>query len=207
MNTEEMINNYWKYYLILEENFEKATRYVELTPDNYKTYSIEFVGQIQSICSEIDVVMKELCEYDKEPNDKEPNDRKPNDRKNMNDYINPILSNYSEIKNMVVQSGNILHKPFDNWDESKPAQSLPWWDAYNSIKHGRVINMKEANLENVLKSLMALYLLEMLLYKKIADKMNVIDIFPHKSKLFAIKDWESKYMSLLGNIAIQVNNM
>lgn len=27
--------------------------------------------------------------------------------------------------------------PFKGWDDDKPTQSLPWYDAYNAVKHGR----------------------------------------------------------------------
>ena len=40
--------------------------------------------------------------------------------------------------------------PFENWDKSKPSQSLKWWDAYNSIKHDRENNFSLSTLENAI---------------------------------------------------------
>ncbi len=37
---------------------------------------------------------------------------------------------------------------------------MKWWKSYNMIKHDRLDNISEANLENVLSALAALFLLE-----------------------------------------------
>jgi len=54
-------NIHWPYYLSLESDVDKLSRYIEFTEDNYSTYSVELVRIFLSICSEVDVVMKELC--------------------------------------------------------------------------------------------------------------------------------------------------
>ena len=38
---------HWNYFLVLERDLETASRYLEFTPDNYKTYSIELARRLK----------------------------------------------------------------------------------------------------------------------------------------------------------------
>ena len=60
------LKNYWRYYLLLERRFQDCEQYVEISEENYKTYSMEFVNLILSIGSEVDVVLKEMCGFKQE---------------------------------------------------------------------------------------------------------------------------------------------
>lgn len=179
MTVDSFLDKFWRYYLILEERFENSIRYVELNADNFSTYSIDFVNQIQMIGSEIDVIMKSMSGFSSD------------DRKCITDYAKKILADYSDIVDREVKSRDILCKPFEGWSVENAASSLPWWDAYNHVKHGRDGNFKEANLKNTLYSLMALYLLEKLYYKKLADEEGVPDALKKESELFSISGWKS----------------
>ena len=48
-----------------------------------------------------------------------------------------------------------LFKPFDGWRADKPTQSLPWYDAYNEIKHHREENEAKAQLQYAMESIAA----------------------------------------------------
>ena len=187
MTVEIFLDKFWRYYLILEERFENATRYVELNTDNYAVYSIEFVNQIQTISSEIDVIMKSMSGFS------------ANDRKNITDYATVLLTNYPDIVNLEVKIRDITYKPFEGWNQANAADSLSWWSAYNDVKHGRDGNFKEANLQNVLHALMGLYLLEMLYFKKLSDKENVPDILNKPSELFSVVGWQG-WTNLIGKV-------
>lgn len=189
MTVEKFLDNFWRYYLILEERFENSTRYVELCPENYSTYSIDFVNQLQAIGSEVDVIMKSMSGF------------LPMDRKSISDYAPKILSSYPDIGKWEIIVRNISCKPFDGWDVSHPADSLSWWKAYNSIKHGRDGNFKEANLKNVLSSLMGLYLLEKLYFKNVSEAEGQPDALLKDSELFSIVGWKSKYIPFSNMIA------
>ncbi len=182
MTRKEFLDSFWRYYLILEERFEKSTRYIELNPDNYLCYSIDFVGQLESICSEIDVLMKVMCGFEAES------------RRSITDYAKKIMEQYEFIKNYEVVVGDIRIKPFDGWDVKNASVSLVWWSAYNSVKHGRNINFKMANLKNTLMSLMGLFLLEMLYFKRLSDKEGLPDVMSKGSKLFFITDWKTRFL-------------
>ena len=184
MNAEEFVNVYWRYYLILEEHFENIMRFVELDEDNYSTFSLEMVKQIQSTCSEVEMVMKKMCGFTSD------------DRKTITDYATVLLNVYPDISAWEVKSGKIIEKPFGEWQATCADQSLSWWNAYNKVKHGREGNFREANLKNALKSLMGLFLLEMLHYKKLTDNESKQDIIPFSSKLFSIVGWSTRYIAM-----------
>ena len=44
----------WDYYLVLERELVNSFNYVELSNDNFSTYSVEFAKMLLSICSEFD---------------------------------------------------------------------------------------------------------------------------------------------------------
>lgn len=52
-----------------------------------------------------------------------------------------------------------VFKPFSTWCTSNPTKSLPWYDAYNSVKHNRSDNIKNANLEHLLDAISAIHIL------------------------------------------------
>jgi len=52
-----------------------------------------------------------------------------------------------------------VFKPFVNWNSSSPTKSIPWYDAYNSVKHNRGDNIAQANLEHLLNAVSAIHIL------------------------------------------------
>ncbi|MDU2197305.1 MAG: hypothetical protein E7E21_02655 [Peptostreptococcaceae bacterium] len=129
---------YWKHYIALEEKFLETTKYVEVSEDNFNTYSIEFSTQLQSICSEIDVVLKELCKVI--DSNKNPKD--------INGYARIILSNNGDLKDIkvkvIINSGLELI-PLNEWNiniDSAGNENIinpSWWRSYNKVKHQRTI--------------------------------------------------------------------
>ena len=53
---------YSEYYHVLESDFCDTERYLYIDPDNFGSFSSEFIKLIQAICSEIDVTLKFLIE-------------------------------------------------------------------------------------------------------------------------------------------------
>ena len=73
MDWKKFMKDYWRYYLILEEKFDNLTKYIEPDEKNYEVFSLELVNQLQAICSEMDVIMKDgkfagitVAQYDDE---------------------------------------------------------------------------------------------------------------------------------------------
>lgn len=181
------LESYWKYYLFLERKFIEATNYVELCEENKSTYSIEFHNQIISIGSELDSFFKAYCGMNL------------NDTKTITDYARHILkaTEYPAIVNEIITVKNEYKweiQPFENWNISKPKQSLFWWEAFDNLKHGRKMNMKEASLSNALNLLSALFLLEMKMHK-ITGGVNTPDIPDKESELFSL-NWKSDWRKM-----------
>ena len=185
MEREAFLQNYWNYYLVLENRFINAVNYVALNSDNYNTYSFEFVNLILLIGSELDVTMKYLSGIPE------------GDRASIQNYADKILVEYPEIltREIKIQGMADTCKPFEGWNVDHPADSLVGWNAYNSVKHGRVSNLKEAKLINVLNLLACLYVIENYVLKDVAEENDDIDIPDQDSKLFVLKDWKRKYIS------------
>ena len=186
LTRKEFIQNHWKYYLMLESKFISTTNYVELSTDNFDTFSNEYASLIQLIGAELDCFFKEYCGFNKE------------DIKNISDYARYILADYADIKNQEISitDYDIGLKPFETWDASRAKQSLPWWEAFDKIKHNRVDNKNIASLRNVLDILGALFLIEMKYLKKISEQFEVPDIPDDESKIFSLKNWDYKYLSM-----------
>lgn len=49
--------------------------------------------------------------------------------------------------------------PFKDWSKSNTTKSLPWYDAYNSVKHDRGGNFLNASLESVINAIAAIHIL------------------------------------------------
>ncbi len=55
------IKTYWQYFKELENEIIETRRYVDFLPDNYGTFSVEYLKLYQAICSEIDVIGKSVA--------------------------------------------------------------------------------------------------------------------------------------------------
>lgn len=186
MERKEFIDSFWNYYLNLENRFINTTQYVEVDKDNYQTFSIEYIGLLQSICAEIDTIMKEICGFNQE------------DFKKISMYYEKIMKD-PFFKNIMDEETIYIYKkinikPFDKWDEKNSPQ---WWESYNDVKHERVAKYKNGNLENVLYALSALYILERYKIKDIANKTNEsLDIPEIDSKVFRLKNLKTENINL-----------
>lgn len=188
MDRETFMRDYWAYYLMLEEKFIHTTNYVTLSTDNDNAYSNEYAALMQMIGGELDSFFKVYCGY------------APTDFKKINDYYTYLMQDYPDVLNQKinVRSADIVFQPFAGWDGTRAKQSLPWWMAFDNIKHSRAVNKRDANQKNTLYLLGALYLLEMKYLKDITEKSGGRDIPDKESNLFILDGWETKYSSMRG---------
>lgn len=146
--------SFWNYFLVLESDFYNTTRFVEVNESNYETFSLEYTKLLLSICSEIDVICKELCKYID-------SSKRP---KKINEY-RPIIKNKFpklETTKVTIEKFGIEILPWKEFNEDK---TPIWWKSYNNIKHDRIINYNEANQKNVIYSIAGLLVLSLYLYK------------------------------------------
>ena len=139
---------HWQYFIAIESDLEKTARYVEMVPDNFNTYSVEYAHILLSAGSEVDVISKLLCK-ELEP------EASP---KNINEYRTLILSHYRNFPSfeILVPRYGLNRKPWDDW---KRVENPSWWTAHTRVKHERSGYFAEANLENALDAVCGLFCL------------------------------------------------
>ena len=190
MNRETFLRDYWAYYLMLEDKFIDTTNYVTLAEDNYGTYSNEYAALMQMIGGELDSFFKVYCGY------------APTDFKKISDYYTYLMQDYPDVLNQKinVRSADIVFQPFAGWDGTRAKQSLPWWMAFDNIKHSRAVNKRDANQKNTLYLLGALYLLEMKYLKNLAKGTRIRDLPDKLSILFDLPGWETRFSNYGGGL-------
>ena len=221
MDFQTFSKSYWNYYLELEERMEETHRYVEYDIDNFNTYSSNYLMLFQSVCSEIDVVGKEIASYFNASFEKE-NGTKPINRwwYEIQDKLQNICrevrfsdsfvlnpwKNYRIVKKVSPQTRRGKEIDVTNYvlqtKTSDITYATPkWWTAYNKVKHKRLktdndgINYKKANLLNLSSAFAALYLLEY-------DFMEIIGRIDERtgcgrSVLFGMGNLEETYIDRL----------
>jgi hypothetical protein len=190
---EQFIKSYWEYFLELEEQFIETKRYVDFDKANAKTYSIEYLKLYQAVCSEIDVVAKEIASSI--------NDNfKVNDA-NIQKWGYEIQQFYNNINTeKILFNGDLTVVPFGRWqyewsitkDNKRKlklvngCQTPIWWKNYNDVKHQRIglitgtKNFTKANQHNLILAFSALFLLE---YLFMSNNFTIVPSI-RNSKLF-----------------------
>ena len=153
---------HWSYFLALEADVEKLSRYLEFTADNFGAYSIEMAHILLAASSEVDVVAKQLCaQVAPESNGA-----------NIEQYRNILRNKIPELEQSVVtlpRYGLELN-PFKNWQEDKTPD---WWKSHNNVKHQRDQHFSEANLKNVLNSMAGLFLVVLHYYRDVIEGRRI----------------------------------
>lgn len=190
MLEDVFLERYWKQFLLMEKELRKTDLYTTISRDNFETYSDNYLKILLQIGSEVDVVAKVLC--------REINSSSTADT--IVGYRSELLTAFPEIEQVTVRCKDIDIKPWDGWSNDSPV----WWKVYNGVKHNREKietygnlpreNYKFANLENVIKAMAALYLLEIYLFTKITDASLHLDTPIPGSRLYKAIDhgWEGK---------------
>jgi hypothetical protein len=136
---------YWDYFLSIESDLERCSRYVDFSQNNFNTYSVEFARIIMAAAAEFDTVAKELC---KQINS-------ASTASNICQYADHILQKYPNLVTIeiVLHRYGISVKPWEYWSKTN---SPMWWKAYNDIKHNRTIHFAKATLENSINAVAGL---------------------------------------------------
>ncbi|MBR5091715.1 MAG: hypothetical protein IK093_20015 [Ruminiclostridium sp.] len=210
--------SYWNYYIELEERIRETHRYIEYDESNFKTYSSYYLMLFQAVCSEIDVVGKEIAAYFNPLFDTEKN------IKSINRWWFEVQDNLPEINREIVFANSFAIKPWNKYrvvrkqteqfkngtstiitkynlqvSTNEIKYSTPsWWNAYNKVKHTRLksdndgVHYKKANLLNLSTAFAALYLLEFDFMKKIGTEQDRLKC--RKSELFGMGDLQDLYI-------------
>lgn len=179
---------HWRYFRTLCEDVEHFGRFVELVPENYGTYSIEIVRLLLTIGSEIDVVLKLICEAI-DPSSK---------AKNITGYFRVISKHYPEFPETIITSKIDYHTaPWREWREGKTPE---WWRAYNDVKHERNRFFSAANIGNLLEALAGLCV-AVNYYQQMALKEQYA---PYYTGLMQLEDKSPRYsLNWLNGMPVQ----
>lgn len=179
-------NIHWNYFLSIERDFEKLSRYIEFTESNNNTFSIELARLLMTATQEVDVIMKSLCKLiDKQST-----------ADSIGDYkviINASIPEFNDESVFIPRFG-MNSQP---WSEWKTKDNHPiWWTANNKIKHRRTDFFEQANFKNTFNAIGGLLLTTFYYYKMKAeidkdDKMDWMELtgmLLPKTSLYKLKD-------------------
>lgn len=202
--------SYWSYFLELEEQFLSTKRYVAFDCANYKAYSSEYLKLLEAVCSEIDVVGKEIA-HQIDPSFK------------IDDHHASIQKWWYIIQDWVIEDDvapvKILDElEFNPWDGYRVEQYVAsngtmrlrlasgaktpyWWTSYNKVKHSRTLDDPDtqekfflrANLENLCNAFSALYILEKRFMVSVGraeeyNRVQISQLFERKKPQFFVDE-------------------
>lgn len=174
---DDFIKNYWQYFRELEDEILATRRYVDFQSDNYGTFSVEYLKLYQAICSEVDVIGKEIAQdVDSSfvPSEKQNNIYKwwlviqddlrfPVWDENTLNWGEPEKLRYAKVE--FINDDTIT--PWEKFEtEIRPDKNgvnrtelvkgseVPnWWSGYNKVKHQRTSKInKNSNKTNYSKA-------------------------------------------------------
>lgn len=173
------VSSYWDYFLDLENEFASTQKYVAFDMCNKDTYSIEYLKLFQAVCSEIDVLGKEVL-YHFEPK------FKVDGMVAIRHWGYGITQHMrNSLDTSVVFAKKISVAPWAKFGYERykvtdknghisiryrmedGCVQPKWWREYNQVKHARTscgddgrVNYQRANFENLIQAFAALYILE-----------------------------------------------
>jgi hypothetical protein len=138
---------HWNYFLAIENDLEKVSRYIEFTTDNFDVYSIELAHLLITSASEVDVVVKGICRLL----------INKNRAQSINGYRAIITQNLPELiqEKVFIPRYNLTLHPWSNWISAENPNPS-WWRSYNNVKHQRQAHFRDANLKNALNAVAGL---------------------------------------------------
>lgn len=139
--------NHWNYFIALEDDLAKISRYIEFSQSNYKTYSIELAHLLLAAASEVEVVLKAICKK-VDPENQHQSAKKL--RETIQEKQVYMIGEFCTIPRF-----GLKLQPWKEWDNKGNTRPF-WWAAYNDVKHQRGEKFENANLENVLNAMAAL---------------------------------------------------
>ena len=200
---------------------DETRRYIEYDENNFRTYSSNYLMLLQAVCSEIDVVGKEIAAYFNQVFDSE------DGTKPINRWWFELQDNLPDVNREVMFADSFSVKPWDKYRVVKVVSQRnnngklinvtnyniqpktngityvtpKWWNAYNKVKHKRLktdddgVNYKKANLQNLSSAFAALYLMEFEFMKKRGTIQERVKC--GQSELFGMGDLEQTYIHSL----------
>src|SRR5688572_3615505 len=150
MIPQQVNNVHWNYLQALDADALVLSRYIEFSPENYNTFSIELARLLMAAASEVDVVAKIACEH-----------AGAREASGINSYREVLTERWPNLAGSQVEIARFGMQltPWENW---RTGSNPDWWRSYNQVKHERHNHYGQANLQNALNAVGGLFV--MLLY-------------------------------------------
>ena len=197
---DDFIDSYWNYFLELENEFASSQKYVAFDMSNANTYSIEFLKLYQAVCSELDVLGKEILLHF-EPDFKITGTtgimhwgygitKYMRDSLSASVYFSEKTKLTPWNKFACVKYQDAVNATRYKLDEK--CDTPIWWSDYNKVKHSRTsikdgrVNYQRANFGNLVQAFAALYILEVFYAEVLERKAEPYGVSTD-SKLFSLR--------------------
>jgi hypothetical protein len=160
--TKPHILPHWNYFLCLEEDVFKLSKWIEFSEDNFSCYSLEIAKLLMTVSSEVDVIAKLVCKSINQNSTAE----------SINKYQEEISEKFPTISkgHTSIPRHGIELTPWESW--KNPKSPPDWWTATNKVKHHRSEHFKKATLINLLNAMSALLIMLTLYYRKEVNRMH-----------------------------------
>jgi hypothetical protein len=133
----------------LVDQLERIFRVVHPTPANFQVFGHEIRNLLILASTEVEAHSKGILKANGA------------ESTSTNDYVKLLsamkLDEYAIFLSLSPWLEPI--KPFGGWDCSSPTKSLPWYDAYNAVKHDRESSFERATLINAIQAVCAIAVL------------------------------------------------
>lgn len=143
----ESPSHYVRGFMLLLKDLQELFDYIEPADSNLSCYSYRIHALLLRACVEVEANCKAILkenEYIKRDKKGQDVDMNMSDYKKIN--VTHRLSSYQV--HIPYWSGNKnMRKPFSAWSTG---DALPWYSAYNTTKHDRLTEFKEATFEHLL---------------------------------------------------------
>ena len=162
------LEHYWNPYMLSEREFLEITDYVALRKSNYQTCSEKLVRSLLTTCELFESAMKAMYDF-------------ASKRPSFPDYAEKLDGDtlFDRSCRITVERG---HEPIElaPFAEMTKEKAPEWWSSHNKVKHDRMQEFPQGNLENALNALAALYYVNLILAKHVGDYWH--ERLPHKDE-------------------------
>lgn len=145
------------YFLSLEAELKNSFNYIEPDEVNFKCYGAKYASLINSVCTEFESSAKSLIKS-------QDSSKSVGNIGEIKGHLLELFPKIEENEVDIERTGETV-KPFEGWSEGR----LAWWSSYTELKHNRIENFHEANLENLFLSMSALLVITVYL-ERFRDK-------------------------------------
>ena len=158
--------------MAIEEDLDALSKFVDFS-GNDDVFSIEIARLFLSSCSEVDVILKQLCSAINQQSN----------ASSINAYYTEIINSIPQFINfeVTIPRLGLSLTPWIDWQDNQPPF---WWQHHNKVKHHRHSNFEKANLKNCLNSVAGLYVAVLYLYQQQAENGELLQL----PRLFNVAD-------------------